>query len=81
MTRRVQIFSGGHGHDFGATSAAQLAETLGAVAVAPRLTDDLMARVAAVAGPRAVEANKVAAVGKQVDEIRGVAGLANFAGR
>ncbi len=27
MTRRVQIFSGGHGHDFGATSAA-LSQTL-----------------------------------------------------
>ena len=65
----------------GATSAAQLAENLGALAVAPRLTDAHMARVAAAAGARSVEAVKPAAIARQVDDVRVVAALANFAGR
>lgn len=57
----------------GATSAAQLAENLGALGVVPKLTPEVLARVAAAAGPRAAPAP--GKVERQVAGVRGVAAL------
>lgn len=59
----------------GATTRAQLEENLGALAVAPRLTPELLARIAAVAGARSAPTRTAVEVQvhgvRAVDEVRG----------